>query len=70
MPITQPRIESPDSSRPVFWIRMTGLAPPTESPDAVENAWPSRLTAIRSKDDSSCSSTYKKFVSLSGSQTT
>ena len=36
----------------------------------VENAWPSRLTAIRSKDDSSCNSTYKKFVSLSGSQTT
>ena len=70
MPMPQPRNESPDSIMPVFWMRMTGLLPPAAKPAAVEKAWPSRLTGTRSRVGSSRISTYRKLVSLSGSQTT
>ena len=68
--MAQPRSESPDSIKPVFCIRMTGLAPPTDSPAAVEKACPSRLTAMRSSAGSASISKYSQLVSLSGSHTT
>ena len=69
-PNSQPRIESPDSIIPVFWIRIIGLRPPAASPAAIEQACPSRLTPTSRSDGSACISRYSQLVSLSGSQTT
>src|SRR5258705_6494593 len=65
-----PRIESPDSIRPVFWISTRGVLPPTEMPAAAENASPSRLMPTSVSDGSAFISTNSQLVSLSGSQTT
>src|SRR5258707_6894498 len=51
---SQPRIESPDSIMPVFWIRIIGLRPPANRPAAIEQACPSRLTPTRRSDGSAC----------------
>ncbi|MNC88778.1 hypothetical protein D3C83_46330 [compost metagenome] len=51
-PRSQPRIESPDSMRPVFWIRMTGVFPPAARPEATAHASPSRGTAISRSEGS------------------
>ena len=62
----RPRIESPDSKIPVFWMRTTGFLPPTHSPAAMAMVSPSRHTGTRSSDGSSMSISYMKLVSLSG----
>src|SRR5688572_604090 len=70
MPMVHPRMESPDSISPVFWISMSGVLPPAEIPDAAENARPSRFTPTRVSVGSAFISRNSQFVSLSGSQTT